>query len=145
MQLLKAFALLITAYGISKCSERITCSDVGDEVQQLGLLHLWQTSTQRFDFLFKRLSMLNLFSECINLIQRNILFSTFSILRPALIKVYLPVHRFSGDGANRQLGNLLFQLFHARLGFFLIHCFPSFSRMDLSLLYPIYPHLFKRV
>ena len=145
MQLLKAFALLITAYGISKCSERITRSDVGDEVQQLGLLHLWQTSTQRFDFLFKRLSMLNLFSECVNLIQRNILFSTFSILRPALIKVYLPVHRFSGDGANGQLGNLLFQLFHARLGFFLIHCFPSFSRMVLSLLYPIYPYLFKRV
>ena len=63
----------------------------------------------------------------------------------SLIHIYLPVHRFSGDGANRQLGNLLFQLFHARLGFFLIHCFPSFSRMDLSPLYPIYPHLFKRV
>ena len=98
MQLLqKAFALLITAYGISKCSERITCSDVGDEVRQLGLSPpFWQTSTQRFDFLFKRLSMLNLFSECVNLIQRNILFSTFSILRPGpLIKrIIFPVSPF---------------------------------------------------
>ena len=117
MQLPEAFAPAIDANRCCKGTQRLAGADIGSKRRRVRRFRLGQLLFQRFQLLFQRLPPLDLRTEILQFVSRNILLPPLLVLCPTVVEILLASDCFLRNGTGRQSRNLLFQLCCPRLRF----------------------------
>ena len=117
VQLPEALAPAIAANRCRKGTQRLAGADIGSKRRRVRRFRLGQLLFQRLQLLLQCLPPLDLSTEALQLIRRNILLPPLFVLRPTMIEILLAVDGFLRNRTGRQNRNLLFQLRHAGLHF----------------------------
>ena len=115
VQLPKALAPAITANRCRKGTQLLSCADIGSKRRSVHRFHLGQLLFQRFQLLFQRLPTIDLSTEILQFVSRNILLPPLFVFRPTVVKILLAVNSLLRNRSSRQSRNLLFQLRRAGL------------------------------
>jgi len=112
MQLPEAFAPAIDANRCCKGTQRLAGADIGSKRRRVRRFRLGQLIFQRFQLLFQRLPTLDLSTEILQFVSRNILLPPLFVFRPTVVEILLTVNGFLRDRASGQSRYLLLQLCH---------------------------------
>ena len=117
VQLPKALAPAIAANRCSKGTQRLAGADIGSKRRRVRRFRLGQLLFQRFQLLFQRLPPLDLRTEILQFVSRNILLPPLHVLCPTMVEIVLASDGFLCNRASGQSRNLLFQLCRTGLHF----------------------------
>ena len=110
VQLPEALAPAIAANRCRKGTQRLAGADIGGKRGKVRRFRLGQLLFQRFQLLLQFLPPLDLSTEALQFIRRNILLPPLFVLRPTVVKILLAIDGFLRNRTSRQSRNLLFQL-----------------------------------
>ena len=115
VQLPEALAPAIAANRRRKGTQRLAGADIGGKRGRVRRFCLGQFLFQRLQLLFQRLPTLDLSTEILQFVSRNILLPPLLVLCPTVVKILLTVDGFLRNRTSWERRNLLFQLRHAGL------------------------------
>ena len=110
VQLQEALAPAIAANRRRKGTQRLAGADIGGKRGRARRFCLGQLLFQRLQFLLQFLPPLDLRTEILQFVSRNILLPPLLVLRPTVVEIVLTVDGFLRNRTSRQSRNLLFQL-----------------------------------
>ena len=117
VQLPEALAPAIATNRCRKGTQRLASADIGDKRGKVRRFRLGQLLFQRLQLLLQFLPLLDLRTEALQFIRRNILLLPLFVLRPTVVKILLTVDSLLRNRTSRQSRNLLFQLRRTGLHF----------------------------
>src|SRR5699024_10147549 len=108
VQLQEALAPAIAANRRRKGTQRLAGADIGGKRGRARRFCLGQLLFQRLQFLLQFLPPLDLRTEILQFVSRNILLPPLLVLRPTVVEIVLTVDGFLRNRTSRQSRNLLF-------------------------------------
>ena len=117
VQLPEALAPAIAANRCRKGTQRLASADIGGKRGKVRRFRLGQLLFQRLQLLLQFLPPLDLRTEILQFVSRNILLPPLLVFCPTMVEVVLAVDGFLRNRASGQSRNLLLQLRRAGLHF----------------------------
>jgi len=117
VQLPETLAPAIAANRRREGTQRLAGTDIGGKRGKVRRFRLGQLLFQRFQLLFQFLPPLDLRTEILQFVSRNILLPPLLVLRPTVVEIVLASDGFLRNRASGQSRKLLFQLRRPRLHF----------------------------